>query len=325
MYVSERVYLFPCMCLCVCVCVYLFPCMCLCVSIRVFASVCFVSCLCVCLMPVICVAIDVCRRAVAIHEANVIHSDLKADNIMVDEQLEALLVDFGNAAFKGDVAGYLYTNARWIAPELCRAGPSTAASDAYSVGLLLQQISRHKRRGERMGDIAKKVRRPAPSERADLKDILAELTAWASSGEKACGTGTWVPRTRKIRRVNRKSHKTWYTPLPSASSYFRQQRYSFVAQESLSQSLRQEPPTPPLRFPSARNTFRDRRLFVQPQLFTAFRSAIEPRAPPGPALTGRPPQEVGRQLQVRADVPTMLPLGRRRRLLHGALRMRLTR
>lgn len=160
-------------------------------------------------MPVICVAIDVCRRVVAIHEANVIHSDLKADNIMVDEQLEALLVDFGNAAFKGDVARYLYTSARWIAPELCRDGPSTAASDAYSVGLLLQQISRHKRRGERMGDIAKKVRRPATSERADLKDILAELTAWASAGEKACGTGTWVPRTRKIRRVNRKSHKTW--------------------------------------------------------------------------------------------------------------------
>lgn len=88
-------------------------------------------------------AINICQRVTEMHEQNVIHNDLKENNIMVNERLEVFLIDFGNATFPGEVIGYSTNDAEWLAPELSGWQPTSVNSDAYTVGYLLQLIASH--------------------------------------------------------------------------------------------------------------------------------------------------------------------------------------
>jgi serine/threonine-protein kinase len=81
---------------------------------------------------------DVCRGLAAVHEAGVIHRDVKAQNVMRDESGRIVLMDFG-AGFDrgGSIAQPMAGTPMYLAPELLSGESATPKSDIYSVGVLL--------------------------------------------------------------------------------------------------------------------------------------------------------------------------------------------
>ena len=86
------------------------------------------------------IGIEVCRALGAVHEAGLLHRDVKAQNVMRDEGGRVLLGDFGTSVRSAEdapaepvVAG----TPLYLSPEVCRGEPPAVSSDLYSVGVLL--------------------------------------------------------------------------------------------------------------------------------------------------------------------------------------------
>ena len=79
----------------------------------------------------------------AIHEANVIHGDIKPLNVLINPEGEAKLVDFGTSRRVEDVWVWTRrqgTEAYW-APEVAFEGKRSTGSDIYSIGIMLYEMT----------------------------------------------------------------------------------------------------------------------------------------------------------------------------------------
>jgi len=79
------------------------------------------------------------------HERGVIHRDLKPSNILLDDDGNAYLSDFGLARFTNAVnasedAMHVAGSPAYIAPELVRGEGGTHLSDIYSMGVILYEM-----------------------------------------------------------------------------------------------------------------------------------------------------------------------------------------
>lgn len=157
------------------------------------------------------------------HQHGVMHRDIKASNIIVDEKGRAWLTDFGLAtnqsadqlSHSGDIAGTL----RYMAPERL-SGESDIRSDVYSLGLTLYEILtlRHafncKGRGQLINTILHESPRPpreiVPEIPRDLETIVLKAmakdprTRYASAADFAMDLQNFAAdRPINARRVNR--------------------------------------------------------------------------------------------------------------------------
>ncbi len=78
------------------------------------------------------------------HENNIIHRDLKTQNIMITEEYVVKIMDFG-IALSSNEADMTQTNTimgsvHYLAPELARGSLATERSDIYALGIILYEL-----------------------------------------------------------------------------------------------------------------------------------------------------------------------------------------
>jgi predicted Ser/Thr protein kinase len=89
---------------------------------------------------------DIARAVQHAHEHGVLHRDLKPSNVLLDEQRQPLVTDFGLAKrFAGDPSitgtGAILGTPSYMAPEQAdAAGNPSPASDIYSLGAILYEL-----------------------------------------------------------------------------------------------------------------------------------------------------------------------------------------
>ena len=82
------------------------------------------------------IGIEICVALAAIHQCDLVHGDVKAQNVVRDRDGRHVLIDFGSARNSFDCAGASATPS-YLAPERLQDGATTQVDDLYSLGVLL--------------------------------------------------------------------------------------------------------------------------------------------------------------------------------------------
>jgi eukaryotic-like serine/threonine-protein kinase len=85
--------------------------------------------------------VDLCAAVAAVHAAGLVHRDIKAQNIMLDDAGRLVLMDFGAGHDADDSAGKATAGTPlYLAPEVLSGGAATRRSDVYSIGVVLFRL-----------------------------------------------------------------------------------------------------------------------------------------------------------------------------------------
>ena len=126
------------------------------------------------------VGLDLCHALAAVHEAGLLHGDIKAHNVMREEGGRIVLMDFGAGRdlqapvpSTGDFAG----TPLYLAPEVFAGQPRTRASDIYSLGILLFYLSTgaYPVTGDTRSQIDRQHLQPGTRRR--MRDVRSDLPA----------------------------------------------------------------------------------------------------------------------------------------------------
>ena len=83
---------------------------------------------------------ELCRAVAAVHDAGLVHGDIKAQNVMREGSGRIVLMDFGSSQSreqKRTVGERLTGTLHYLAPEVLTGGAPSVAADIYSLGVLL--------------------------------------------------------------------------------------------------------------------------------------------------------------------------------------------
>jgi serine/threonine-protein kinase len=92
------------------------------------------------------IILHICEALTYVHEQGVIHRDVKPENIMLLEDGEIKLLDFGIALVEGERRGSRrgfsspIGTPDYMAPELWLGKPGSVQSDVYAVGVMLYEL-----------------------------------------------------------------------------------------------------------------------------------------------------------------------------------------
>jgi eukaryotic-like serine/threonine-protein kinase len=135
----------------------------------------------------------------AAHEANVIHRDIKPDNVLLARDGRVVIADFGVAAMLAS-GGEASGTPAYMSPEQACGEPPTPASDVYSVGIVLYEAITGKRAftGPALQILAEKLERDRVAPGADEAPAeLARVIAKATERELSARYHT----ARELRRA----------------------------------------------------------------------------------------------------------------------------
>lgn len=88
------------------------------------------------------IAAEVCRGMDYLHKRKIVHRDLKAANLLLDEHGTVKIADFGVARVM-DGAGVMTAETgtyRWMAPEVIEHRPYSEKADVFSFGVVLWEL-----------------------------------------------------------------------------------------------------------------------------------------------------------------------------------------
>jgi len=88
--------------------------------------------------------VQLCRGLAAVHEAGLVHRDVKPQNLLLRDDGVVKLGDFGIAfgaeATRLTMAGTILGTAAYVAPEQARGDDVSAAADIYSAGAVIYEL-----------------------------------------------------------------------------------------------------------------------------------------------------------------------------------------
>jgi len=132
-------------------------------------------------------ALEVARALAFAHEHGLVHRDVKPQNVLLTEEGEAKVTDFGIArSLDRDVRGGLTQTGTvmgtsdYIAPEQARGSKSSVGTDVYSLGIVLYELLTGELpfRGENFVAVAMQhINQPVPSVREVRPDVSPRLDA----------------------------------------------------------------------------------------------------------------------------------------------------
>jgi hypothetical protein len=89
-------------------------------------------------------AIEIARALGAAHQRNIVHRDVKPQNVLIDAEGSAKVTDFGIARSLDDEGltadGRVLGTTDYVAPEQALGQPCTAQSDLYSLGIVMWEM-----------------------------------------------------------------------------------------------------------------------------------------------------------------------------------------
>ena len=126
------------------------------------------------------IAIQVCMGIEAAHNNEIIHRDIKPQNIIISKEGKVKVTDFGiaKAATSNTVSSNVMGSVHYTSPEQARGGYSDAKSDIYSLGITLFEMltGRVPFQGDSTVGIAiKHIQEPMPTPRQFVEEIPVSI------------------------------------------------------------------------------------------------------------------------------------------------------
>ncbi len=128
-------------------------------------------------------AIEIARALGAAHERQIVHRDVKPQNVMISSEGSAKITDFGIARSLTEegltMAGRVLGTTDYVAPEQALGQPVTGQSDLYSLGVVLYEMltGRVPFTGDSPVAVAMKHVREDPPDPQELRPELSAATA----------------------------------------------------------------------------------------------------------------------------------------------------
>lgn len=152
-----------------------------------------------------------------LHDAALVHGDIKPSNVLFDAEQQPLLADLGAARFHGD-RGALVGTLDHLAPEVLAGQPPDARSDLYALGVTLRDAVCDPPRA--LAELLETAVDPDPAGRPataallagrfdevqrslraddlDAPDSQPDSAAGSAGGSDADGAARWSPPTQRF-------------------------------------------------------------------------------------------------------------------------------
>jgi tetratricopeptide (TPR) repeat protein len=155
---------------------------------------------------------------VAAHDAGVVHRDLKPANIMIDEDDQALIMDFGIARSSespaGTAAGRVVGTLAYMAPEQAQAKPTDQRADIYALGMMVGEMlvgrRRHADEEHAVADLMQRIREAPPRVRTidpAIPEPLDEIVARCVEPDPASRFQTSKDLAKALAELDENGHR----------------------------------------------------------------------------------------------------------------------